>query len=147
MAEQLLSPFSKFIVAAGTVVTVTGNSANITLPAADSYTFIQDVTAAAGTTETLDTAIQITPDGGTTWYSVLRFAQVTTSANQQRITIQPLQGRGEAGSTAVLADTGGAANANQPLSVLIRFKYTITGTAPSYTLGIVMFAQPRTTAV
>jgi hypothetical protein len=147
MAEQLLAPWSKFVVPSTTVVIATGNSGAITLPLADSYTIIQDVTVAAGTTETLDTAIQITPDGGTTWYSVMRFAQVTTAANQQRITFQPLQGRGEASSQAALAATGGQVTANQPLSTQIRFLYTISGTSPSYTLGIAVFAQARATAV
>src|SRR5438045_4088419 len=97
MPETLQGTFSKYVVASA-AQTATVATANITLPLADSYTFIQDVTAASGTSPTLDTAIQITPDGGTTWYSVMRYAQVT-AANQQRITFQPIQGRGEASST------------------------------------------------
>jgi len=151
MAEQLLPPYSKFIVAAGTVVAATSNSAVITLPLADSYAFVLSVTAAAGTTETLDAAIQITPDGGTTWFDWFRFAQVTTSAVTRRLVVQPLQGRGEAGTeTAITAAGTGALNANAPFpgsNMQIRFAYTISGTAPSYTLGIAMVAQTRATAV
>ena len=145
MPETLQPVFSKFVVASA-AQTSTTTTASITLPLADSYTFIQDVTAASGTSPTLDTALQISPDGGTTFYSVMRFAQVTTT-NQQRITFQPIQGRGEASSQAALADTGGQVTANQPISTIIKFKFTIGGTSPSFTVQIAMFAAPRATAV
>lgn len=145
MPENLQPVFTKFVVASA-AQTATTTTATITLPLADGYTFIQDVTAVTGTSPTLDTALQITPDGGTTWYSVMRYAQVT-AANVQRITFQPIQGRGEASSQAAIADTGGAATANQPISTLIKFKFTIAGTSPSFTLQISMFAAPRATAV
>lgn len=145
MPENLQAPITKVLLASG-ALTATGTTSNITLPLCDSYTIIQDITAASGTSPTLDTALQVTVDGGTTWYSVMRFAQVT-AANTQRITFQPIQGRGEASSQAALADTGGQVTANQPLSQLVRFKYTIAGTSPSFTTAIYLIAQPRATAV
>lgn len=145
MPENLQIPITKTLLASG-ALTATGNTSNITLPLCDSYTIILDVTAASGTSPTLDVALQVTVDGGTTWYSVMRFAQLT-STGTQRITFQPIQGRGEASSQATIADTGGAATANQPLSQLTRFKYTIAGTSPSFTTAIYLIAQPRATAV
>jgi len=145
MAETLIAPFAKQLVASATYTTTT-SSALLTLPLADCYSFILDTTAASGTSPTLDVAIQITPDGGTTMYSVLRFAQVT-GTNQQRITVQPIQGRGEAGTQAALADTGGAASANQTLTASIKVKFTVGGTSPSFTAVVWVIGQPRATAV
>ena len=146
MAENLLPPYAATLVAS-TTYTATTSSALLTLPLADSYSFILDTTAASGTSPTMDVAIQINPDGaGTTMYSVLRFAQVT-GTNQQRITVQPIQGRGEAGTQAALADTGGAASANQPLTSKIKVKFTLGGTSPSFTAIVWVVAQIRATAV
>lgn len=148
MAENLLSGFSKIIVPSNTV-TASGSTAAITLAAADSYAFVLNVTAASGTTETLDMAIQVFD--GTTWFDWWRFAQVTTSTVTRRLVVQPIQGRGEAGTeAAITAAASGALNANAPLGGLnnqIRFTYTISGTSPSYTFAVSVFAQPRATAV
>jgi len=145
MAETLMPAFSKQLVAS-TTYTSTTSSALLTLPVADSYTFILDVTAASGTSPTLDVAIQITPDAGTTMYSVLRFAQAT-GTGAQRVTVQPIQGRGEAGSQASLADTGGAAKDNQTLTQNIKVKFTTGGTSPSFTAVVWVIGQIRATAV
>lgn len=144
MAEQLLAPYTKVLVASA-VQAATGTSANITLPLADSYAFNLNVTASSAPT-TLDVALQTTDDGGTTWYSVIRYAQVGAVATAQQVLIlQPIQGRGEAASGIVCADTGGKQVQNMPLSTLIRFKWTIAGT--SYTFAITATMQARATAV
>lgn len=156
MAEVFLSPQSQALVAAGTVVAATGNSGNLTIPLADSYAFVLNVTAASGTTETLDCALQVSPDQGTTWFDWFRFAQVTTSAVTRRLIVQPMQGRGEAGSeAAITAAASGAISNNVPFpgalfsggKPTIRFVYTLGGTSPSYTLGIWMFAQTKQSAI
>jgi len=155
MAETLLGPQSQNLVAAGTVVSgVPGstNSATFTLSQADSYAFVLNVTAITGTSPTLDLAIQASPDGGTTWFDWFRFAQVTANtAMTRRLIVQPMQGRGEVGSEgAITAGGTGAINANCPAPGAlnqIRFRYTIGGTSPNYTLGIWVFAQPKNTTI
>lgn len=155
MAEVFLGPQSQNLVAAGTVVSgVPGstNSATITLANADSYAFILNVSAITGTSPTLDCAIQITVDGGTTWFTWHRFAQVTANtAMTRRLIVQPMQGRGEVGSEGVITAGGtGAINANVPFPGAlnqIRFQYTIGGTSPNYTLGIWVVMQTKQSAI
>lgn len=147
MAETLLGPYTATLVASN-AISATGSTSAITLPLLDGYAFILNVTAAGGTTETMDMALQVTPDNGTTWFDWARFAQVTTAAILQRIIIQPLQGRGEAGSATTITQAGtGAISANAPLSSKIRFTYTLSGTLPTYTFAIYVIGQPRATAV
>lgn len=45
--------------------------------AAEALRAYLDVTAASGTTPTLDVKIEDSPDGGTTWFTVASFAQKT----------------------------------------------------------------------
>lgn len=148
---EILNSARFFNLIASNTQTATFNTATFQLPAGDGYAFVLDVTAASGTTETLDMALQITPDGGTTWYDWARFAQVTTSAVTRRLVIQPLQGRGEAGSEAAITAGGtGAINANVPLPSApnnCRFRGTISGTSPSYTFAVQLAVSPRATAV
>jgi hypothetical protein len=146
MAEQLIAPYSKVLVASA-VVAATGSSPAITLPLADGYLFQLDVTA-SNTPTSLDVAMQWTPDGGTTWYDHSRFGQVLAVAPfQTRMIIQPLQGRGEAATTATNTTDALATAliANAPISTVVRFRWKITGT--SYTFSISMLAQARATAV
>jgi hypothetical protein len=155
MAEVFLGPQSQALVAAGTnILGAPGSqvSAVITLAAADSYAFVLNVTAITGTSPTLDCALQVTPDGGTTWFDWFRFAQVTANtALTRRLIVQPMQGRGEVGSEGLITAGGtGAINANCPFPGAlsqIRFRYTIGGTSPNYTFGIFMFAQTKQSAI
>lgn len=149
MSENLLPAIAKPVLTLATV-TATASSSAITLPLADSYSFIMEVSGTiSGTTETLDMAIQTSPDGGTTYYDHWRFAQVTTAAITQCLTVQPIQGRGEAGSNVTVTAAGtGAITNNKPFANPIRFTYTISGTSPSYAVVKVwVIAQPRATAV
>lgn len=126
---------------------------NFNMPNADSYAFILDVGTPGGTTETLDVALQATPDNGTTWYDWARFAQVTTAAITRRLIVQDMEGRGEVGTEGVV--TSGTANSvlaqNMPMSVgingLMRFNLTISGTLPTYaTVKIWMVCLPQDSA-
>ena len=156
MAEVFIGPQSQALVAAGTVVSGapgSTTSAVLTLPLADSYAFVLNVTAITGTSPTLDVALQVTPDGGTTWFDWLRWAEVTgNTAVTRRMIVQPIQGRGEAATEAAI--TAGTTNSvliqNVPMPGAlsqIRFRYTIGGTSPNYTLGIFMFAQVKQSAI
>lgn len=142
MAQALLIPQGKSLYSAAALA-ATANSGAVQIDLAEAYLFILDASAGTGTTPTLDVAIQVTPDDGTTWYSVLRFAQVTTGASKQGIRVQPTLGRGEAGSQFTIADTGGAQNANVPFSKKVRVVATVAGTNPAYaTVKVWMVAKP-----
>lgn len=120
----------------------TYTAASVKLPVGESYEFILDVTAASGTSETLDVALQKQAANGT-WYTFARFAQVTTAAIIRRLQLQPSLGRGEAGSEGALAVTGGALNANTIIPRDIRVLATIGGTNPSYTFTVQAFVVPK----
>lgn len=155
MAEVFIGPQSVNLVAAGTnVLGAPGSqvSSVLTLQNADSYAFILNVTAITGTSPTLDCALQITVDGGTTWFDWFRFAQVTANtALTRRLIVQPMQGRGEVGSEGLITAGGtGAINANVPFPGAlnqIRFRYTLGGTSPNYTFGIWVVMQTKQSAI
>lgn len=157
MAENLLSGFSKNLVNATTVNASGVLGSAFALPQADSYAFILDLGTVTGTSPTFDVELEMSPDGGTTYYAWARFAQMT-AAGQRRLVIQPIQGRGEAGSEGAITlhGTNSALNANAPMvsnfaggtAAVFQFYATVAGTSPSAaTLKIWVVAQPRATAV
>jgi hypothetical protein len=89
----------------------TGTGSAFDAEDADAILGTLTVTAHAGTTPTLDVALETTVDG-TNWYTVGAFPQV---------------------GDANLAATG---RAFAPLGNQARWKWTIAGTSPSYTLSI-----------
>ena len=147
MAETL-QPCYAALLYSGATVTTTGTSSTFNLPLADSYSFIMAVTTPGGTTETLDMAIQISPDGGTTYYDWWRFTQVTTAAVTHCLTVQPMQGRGEAGSiAAITAAATGAMNVNKPFVNPCRLAFTISGTLPTYaTVKVWVICTPKSSS-
>ena len=131
-----LLPYEAIVLASATQ-TATANSATIDarwsqLP--DIRLFL-DCTAASGTSPTLDVALQITPDGGTTFFSIMRFAQITVAATRQ-LEFSTFRHAGQAASEAAVADTGGALAVNGILSKQVRFRWTIAATTPSFTFAI-----------
>jgi len=148
MPEQLLTSYSASLFS-GSTVAASASGTGTTLPLADSYAFILDVGTITGTSPTFDVCIQTSPDGGTTWYDWWRFAQVT-AAGQRRLIVQPIQGRGEAGSEAAITSNGtGALNANAPIQAAqARVHIQVGGTSPSAaTLKVWLIASPRATQV
>lgn len=156
MAETLMSGFTKSIASVSTFNASGIIGAAFTLAAADSYSFILDVGTLTGTSPTLDVELEISPDGGTTYYAWARFAQVT-AAGVRRLTLQPIQGRGEAGTEAATTTHGtGALSANVPMPTgfvgatapVFQFWGQVGGTSPSAaTIKIWVVAQVRATAV
>lgn len=157
MPAQMIPTTTKVLVPTGTIVTATGNSTAFTLPLADSYGIFINVTAASGTTPTLDAVLQSTPDSGTTWLNLpIKWTQLTTTG-QAFVRFQQTMGLGEAASAGVALGTGAATAANTPFigavntTVLgassqiptVRIAYTVTGTTPSFTLGVYAFMAPR----
>jgi len=123
--------------------TATGNSGALYLQHANSHLFILDATTVTGTSPTADVAIQVTHDNGTTFYSVLRFAQVTAAAKRYLRIQGGHMGQGEAGAEGAIADTGGALANNVVLSKKVRFIWTIGGTNPSFTFAINGLHAPK----
>lgn len=119
--------------------TSTFTSSAIDLPAAEAYTFLVSVTAASGTTPTLDVVFQNTPDGGTTWVNMpLRTAQLTTtSANY----LQIAPGNVAIADSNATAATGGILSKNFIPSPKIRIVGTIGGTNPSLTFAVYAFMK------
>lgn len=74
------------------------------------------VTAAAGTTPTLDVLIEDSLDGAT-WNTIGTFTQVTTGSARQVV------------------------NITTPFSDRIRVRWTIGGTTPSFTFNVLAYAQ------
>jgi hypothetical protein len=131
-----LLPYTELVVAS-TTAAATANSATLDArwSQLDDIRLILDCTAASGTSPTLDVAFQITPDDGTTFYSIMRFAQVTAVAIRQ-LEFSTRRHAGQAASEAAVADTGGALAVNGVLSKKVRFRWTITATTPSFTFRI-----------
>lgn len=77
-----------------------------------------DVTAAAGTSPTLDVVIQDSLDGGATWNTVGTFAQKTVAGRE-------------------------VINVTAPFSPLLRVSWTIGGTTPSFTFAVVWHGLAR----
>ncbi|NUO97486.1 MAG: hypothetical protein HOW59_06105 [Nonomuraea sp.] len=70
-----------------------------------------NVTAAAGTTPTLDVVIEDTLDGGTTWNTIGTFTQATAVARQ-------------------------VINITTPFSDTLRVRWTVGGATPSFTFAV-----------
>lgn len=74
-----------------------------------------DVTAAAGTAPTLDVVVEDTLDG-TNWNVIGTFAQKTGTGRE-------------------------VINIPEPFTDAIRVRWTVAGTAPSFTFGVVAYAE------
>lgn len=74
-------------------------------------------TAASGTSPNLVVSLEVSPDGGTTWYPSVA-ATALTAAGQKTIT-----------ASVYTANT-------TPITRIYRVKWTITGTTPSFTFSV-----------
>lgn len=91
-------------------------TASFTIPASDVKDFDEstvylDVTAASGTSPTMDITYQVSPDNGTNWYNHTALTQATGVTSERK----------------VLTD---------PIGVLGRFNVTLGGTSPSFTFTL-----------
>lgn len=76
-----------------------------------------NISAASGTTPTLDAVIQDSIDGGTTWNTIGTFAQKTTVGRE-------------------------VINITNPFTDRLRVQWTIAGTTPSFTFTVDWYAEP-----
>lgn len=81
------------------------------------------VTAASGTTPTLDVTVQHSIDGGSTWFTLVAFTQKTTTGNELKT-----ESEVEAATAEVYGDC-------------IRAIWTVGGTTPSFTFTVKITAQ------
>lgn len=102
---------------ASAAVTTTGNSGALTgYGAAATLRAQLNVTAASGTTPTLDVLIEDSLDGGVTWNTVGTFAQKTAVARE-------------------------VVNITVPFADTLRVRWTVAGTTPSFTFAVHWTAQ------
>jgi hypothetical protein len=135
--------------------TATGNSGALNYPVDNitGGTWILNVTAASGTSPTLDVSIQITPDGGTTWFDTSRFTQ-RTGVEAEGIFISHqvyipwfLNPSVHVSSGTTIntfdptATTGGIRVIHTPFSRKFRILWTIAGSSPSLTFTVTQFAN------
>jgi hypothetical protein len=108
-------------IVSGSVITATGQTASFDISAYEALAILVNATAVSGTTPSLTPFLQISPDGGTTWFG-------TAS--------------GPAGGTAMTA-TGQqyiGVGANY-LGGVARLAYTVSGTTPSFTITAYCMAR------
>jgi hypothetical protein len=104
--------------------------------------FILVASAVTGTSPTLDLGIQVSPDNGTTFFTMFRFAQIT-SAVTRRLAVKFVVA--DAGSEALIdsADpTGGALSVGVPITKWIAIRWNIGGTNPSFTFRVHFYGIP-----
>lgn len=120
--------------------TATANGSTITLPIADVYSFVIEVTAASGTGPTLDIAWQNSYDDGTTFqYMPFRTSQISTTRVEEFTFPQNLRNMDvQANQTAA---TGGLLAKNFIFTRKGRFVWTIGGTNPSFTFLITAYMR------
>ena len=90
--------------------TASGNGAAFNTDQADSVEGVLTVTAASGTSPTLDARLETSVDGGVTWTTVGAFAQITAAGSRSRVF--------------------------GPLGDQCRWAWTIAGGTPSFTFTI-----------
>jgi hypothetical protein len=90
--------------------TTTGSSTAFDVGSAESFEAVLTVSAASGTTPTLNIALETSIDNGATWQSVGAFAQKTGVATENKVF--------------------------GPLGDRCRWTWTIGGTTPSFTFAI-----------
>lgn len=95
--------------------TATGTSAAFDVAEADSFEATLTVTAASGTTPTLDVSLETSIDGGETWDTVSAFSQLKAAGSDGHVF--------------------------GPLGAKARWKWTIGGTTPSFTFSIAVSAR------
>lgn len=136
---RIINPLS-----ATTATTATVTGASFQLPIADSYTAIVDVGAATGTSPTLDVAFQHSPNGGTTWYTFAKFAQIT-AVGQRSLIFTAQVAMNQAASEQAIANTGAAVAINSPIVYSnVRILATVGGTTPSFaTINLWVICAPN----
>lgn len=133
--NSAIKPYAEKVYTFDTLTADTNQTA-FTLPKLHEYNFYLTVTTFTGTASSMDVALQITPDSGTTWLTVARFAPINSSdANQlnQRMRLKPIMGESELGGVEATDILGGAMAFNVPFpGTTARFHVEETGTVTDF---------------
>ncbi len=116
--------------------TAAATASGDSIPGADSFTsadFFFKVTAASGTSPTLDVYIQKLLPDNSTWQDIVHFAQATSTTNALCSFVSNASSAPAASQTASL--TAGTQKATL-LGKQIRVSYVIGGTNPSFTFSV-----------
>jgi hypothetical protein len=105
----------------GSVVTATGQTSTVDISGYEDLAVLVSVASVSGTTPSLTPYLQISPDGGTTW-----FGTASGPAGGSAMTANGQQYIGVSGNY-----LGGRA----------RLAYTVSGTTPSFTLTAWLMAR------
>lgn len=141
-SPQTRSPIPITLVAAA-ARTTSSNSGNLkdtanNLPYSPSMSIYLNVTAytiAAGVAATTDVTIDTSYDGGTTWFTVARFQQVTTSTATSRIDFRNGIAINDTG--AAVSTTSSALARNTAITRDVRVAWNLgTSTTPSVSFGV-----------
>lgn len=89
----------------------------------EKFAFLVDCTAASGTTPTLDVDIQHSIDGGTNWFDLVSFTQLTAAGDEMKVEAEV-----DAATAEIVGDC-------------LRAIWTIAGTTPSFTFKVVVEAS------
>lgn len=114
---NIISTYVRETPVASAARTASGNTAAMTgYGPATSLRAQLNVTAASGTSPTLNVVIEDSVDGGTTWNSVGTFTQATAAGVQ-------------------------TVNVTAPFAGTLRVRWTVAGTTPSFTFAVDWVAQ------
>ena len=154
MARELLGAYVRpALVAAATIVTTTNYNWPTDFPQdiVDGILFA-DVAAGTGTSPTLNLQLQTSADGGTTWYTVAQFAQITTTANKRKLSLRFSISPDATAATATNADGGNEARIDaQAVAICngivvskdVRISAVVGGTNPSFLINDISFIGRR----
>jgi len=111
-------PFeNNLLIQASAAHTTSGNSGNLDVGGFNEFLILINVSAASGTTPTLNFFVDSSPDQGTSWVQIASGAQLTGVSTQNI----PL-GAGSSATPALFGE-------------MIRLRWTIAGTTPSFTFN------------
>jgi len=130
-------------------VTTSSSSAALTLPPASSYRVIVQVQTVSGTSPTMYVALATSLDNGTTYNEILSTTTLNTSGVGDQLLIRPYLGLGDVAARAATsllgtADLGANVVNNGPINPqLIKLRWVVGGTSPSFAFQVQVLALPQ----
>lgn len=146
LAALFLSPFAhaaatRTEIIASAAFTTSGNSAAISTATATQLMVGVDVTAQSGTTPVLDLWLQVSDDGGTTWYDMPADLTLKTANTAGTGTLSSSPGARDIVDN-LSAATGQFLGIYKHIATdRVRLKWIISGTTPSFTFSASMVAK------
>lgn len=141
--SNVVSPILHPSLVSVSAAAATSTSSAFNMGIADTYSLCLNITAASGTTPTLDVVLQTSLDGGTTYVDLpLRYTQKSATGAAWLVFKCGL-GNNEVALEQAAADTGGTLAKNCVFDWrYMKVKYTIGGTNPSFTFTLNLLGTP-----